>query len=179
MVAYKITSTREELEQILNLQQKNLLKNLSEEEKKEQGFVTVEHTLGILQNMHDVQPHIIATHQNKVVGYALSMHQSFKNDIPVLVPMFDVIEKTVENSLNYIVMGQICIDKDYRGKGIFRGLYDKMKKEVFKNFDAIITEVDALNTRSSNAHKAIGFKELVKYESGGQLWELIIIETNS
>lgn len=64
----------------------------------------------------------------------------------------------------------------YRGKGIFKGLYNKMKDELQGKFNAIITEVDALNIRSSNAHKAIGFKELVKYESDGQLWELIVLK---
>lgn len=175
MITYKTTSTQEELLQILTLQQKNLPKNLSKKEMKEQGFVTVEHDLSILQKMHDVAPHIIAISNNKVVGYALSMDKQFKNDIPVLIPMFEVIEKSPVKKINYILMGQVCIDKKYRGKGLFRGLYNKMKQEV--NFDAIITEVDALNTRSSNAHKAIGFDEICKYESGGQLWELIILYT--
>lgn len=177
MITYKTTSNQEELKQILELQQKNLPKNLSEQEKKEQGFVTVEHDLEILKKMHDVEPHIIAVSNNKVIGYALSMDRQFKNVVPVLVPMFDVIEQSPVKDENYILMGQVCIDKDFRGKGLFRGLYQKMKDEV--NFDAIITEVDALNTRSSNAHKAIGFEEICKYEAGGQLWELIILYTKN
>lgn len=110
---YKITSTEEEMQQILSLQQQNLQKNISEEERKKQGFVTVKHSLRLLKKMHDKQPHIIAKEEDKVVGYALSMHEFFKNEIPILVPMFNVIETSLEKPLNFLVMGQICIDKEY------------------------------------------------------------------
>mgnify|MGYP000294817886 CR=1 FL=1 len=58
-------------------------------------------------------------------------------------------------------MGQICIAKEYRGSGVFRGLYQNMQRFIKGSYEAIITEVDIRNTRSMNAHKAIGFKELV------------------
>jgi ribosomal protein S18 acetylase RimI-like enzyme len=175
MISYKTADTITELQQILSLQQQNLPKNLSEEEQKEQGFLTVEHTLGVLQKMNAIQPHIIAVSNDKVVGYALCMHKSFKKMIPVLVPMFTIIDSFLDTNVDYMVMGQICIDKNYRKKGIFRGLYTKMTEEVSDKYDAIITEVDALNIQSSNAHKAVGFEELTRYESGGQQWELIIM----
>ena len=41
-----------ELEQILDLQRRNLARNLSEREMAESGFVTVEHTLDLLRRMH-------------------------------------------------------------------------------------------------------------------------------
>ena len=49
-----------------------------------------------------------------------------------------------------------------------------MKDELSKEYDAIITEVDVLNTRSSQAHKAVGFEILKNYSSNNQDWELII-----
>ena len=51
-----------------------------------------------------------------------------------------------------------------------------MKQELNSSFNAIITEVDSANVRSSEAHKAIGFKELKTYTSNGQEWELILLE---
>jgi hypothetical protein len=44
MVTYKKVTSNSELYEILNLQAKNLRKNLSEKERKEQGFVTVKHS---------------------------------------------------------------------------------------------------------------------------------------
>ena len=175
MIQFKLTSTKDELKEIIELQQRNLPNSISLEEQQNQGFVTVQHTLGVLEKMHKAHPHVVATHNNKVIGYALCMLKEFKNVVPVLIPMFDQIDK--ELSINYIVMGQVCINKNYRKKGVFRGLYNYMQENISKKYNAIITEVDIKNVRSSEAHKAIGFKTLKEYHSNNQNWELIILPT--
>ena len=76
----------------------------------------------------------------------------------------------------YIIMGQVCVDKAYRQQGVFRKLYDKMQEETSKDFDSILTEVDATNIRSLRAHYAIGFKTLTKYKGDGRDWELIYLK---
>lgn len=173
-VIFKRASTNEELKQILELQRANNAASISEKEKQNEGFVTVQHTFEILKAMNDKCAHIIATHNNRVVGYTLSMVKEFKNTIDVLKPMFQEIEKNINEDTSYITMGQVCIDKAVRKQGIFRGLYEFMKLELNKKYDVIITEVDAENTRSLNAHKAIGFETLKTYSSNNQNWELII-----
>ncbi len=174
MITFTKTSNTAELEQILALQQRNLPKQLSEEEKKTQGFVTVEHDLEILSKMHNLHPHSIAKDNDTIIGYALSMSTSFKNEIPVLVPMFNAIDK-LNIHPNFIVMGQVCVDKAYRGKGIFRGLYDTMAATFSGQFTSIITEIDANNTRSLKAHEVIGFSDLCTYEAGQQLWKVVVM----
>ena len=179
-ITYQRASTAEELKAILNLQQKNLSETLSEDEKSKEGFVTLKHDFEVLEKMNDACPHCIAKSNDKVVGYALCMLQEFRNDVPLLVPMFNEVDNTLKEQhlkLDYVVMGQICIDKSMRGQGIFRGLYSYMSEELKEDFDVIITEVDAKNKRSSNAHLAIGFKIMKKYESNSRLWELIVLET--
>jgi L-amino acid N-acyltransferase YncA len=175
MLTFTQTSTENELHQILELQQRNLPKNLTESEKQHHGFVTVEHDFETLFKMHKVHPHIIAKNNDKVVGYALSMSTAFKDSIPVLIPMFNEIEK-LDVDHNFIVMGQVCIDKEYRGKGIFRGLYQKMSIVFSEEYSSIITEIDAKNLRSINAHKAVGFKTICEYSSNNQLWEVVAME---
>jgi hypothetical protein len=180
MIQYKLTTTEKELTQIIALQQENLFQNISLQEQLEQGFLTVNHSFDLLEKMHNSYPHIIAIDNAKVVGYALCMLPEFKNETPVLIPMFDQIDTVInriENNINYVVMGQICIDKNYRQKGIFKGLYHFMKQNVSEKYNAIITEVDVKNTRSSNAHKAVGFEVLKTYTFNNQVWELIILYT--
>ncbi|MDB0600995.1 GNAT family N-acetyltransferase [Tenacibaculum maritimum] len=176
MVQFNVSSSIEELEEILTLQKENLPFNLSEIERQEQGFVTVEHNLAILKEMHLVHPHIIAKDKGKVVGYALSMSSKFKDDIAILKPMFTEINNSSKANERFIVMGQICIHKEYRRKGVFKGLYTKMKKEFCNDYTAIITEIDLLNTRSINAHKAIGFKNLSTYTANNQNWQIVFME---
>jgi len=179
MILYTSTSTQEELKQILVLQQLNLPHNISSPEREKEGFVTVHHDLDILTRMHNICPHTIAKDGEKVIGYTLCMHPQFGSDIPVLRPMFRQIEKALQDRpevLNsYIVMGQVCIDKAYRGQGVFRKLYEAMKAQVSPNFSKIITEVDSSNKRSLQAHYAIGFQLLKRYQSGGQDWEIILL----
>jgi len=172
-IIYKRVETNQELHQILELQRINIPEVISENEKQAEGFVTVHHTFEILKTMNDTCAHVIAISNNKVIGYALCMLKVFKEDIEVLRPMFQQIDNCLQAEETYFVMGQICIDKTYRKQGVFRGMYGFMKHEMDAAFDMIITEVDAENTRSLNAHYAIGFKHLHSYNSKNQNWELI------
>ncbi|KJD31304.1 hypothetical protein PK35_15855 [Tamlana nanhaiensis] len=177
-VTYKFATNTQELQQILHLQQKNLPSVLSTKEKIAQGFVTVQHSLEILNEMNRVCPHVIALYKDELVGYALSMDKVFKNSIPILKPMFEVIDKHVDAHFSYIVMGQICVAKNYRGQGVFRGLYRFMANTFKANYNGIITEVDVANTRSMQAHYAIGFKTLHNYVLNNQEWEVLMLPLN-
>lgn len=178
MITYHRVKTNAELEEILELQRQNLRQNLGEQEQVKEGFVSLEHSFKVLKEMNNACAHCIAKKNGKVVGFALSMLKNFKNDVPLLLPMFEKIEEVVMQgkfSSNYMVMGQICIAKTARSKGVFRGLYRYMEKEMKGQFEAIVTEVDTKNIRSSNAHRAVGFSLLKKYTSNNQLWEIIFL----
>jgi len=172
---YTTATTNEELIQILSLQQMNLKSAVSSDEMEKEGFVTVHHTLDVLTRMNNACPHIIAKDGDKVVGYALSMTDDFKDEISVLRPMFTELDNV--NIQNFITMGQICVAKTHRKMGIFRGLYNAMKIASYPKYDAIITEVDAINSRSLGAHYAVGFEKICTYSSLGQDWELISLKT--
>ncbi len=177
MIHYKQCDTTNEIEQILHLQQKNLPEVLSETARRQQGFVTVKHDQALLDAMNQTWPHTLAKKGDEVIGYALSMHPKFGKDIAVLLPMFQKIE-SISQSRQYMVMGQICIAKAYRGQGVFRGLYRAMLDFLGNSFTQIITEVDAKNTRSLNAHLAIGFKQILRYPTQEHEWVLLSLKKN-
>ncbi|MEO0897910.1 MAG: GNAT family N-acetyltransferase [Bacteroidota bacterium] len=178
-VTYTLASTENHLQQILDLQEKNLAESVSEEEAAREGFVTVKHDLELLALMNEEFQHAIALDGDKVVGYALIMERSLENTIPILVPMFKAINASIymEQELAespYCVMGQVCIDKDYRGKGVFKGLYDELILQVKPYFAFLITEIDARNTRSLRAHEKLDFQHIKTYTSEeGREWVLI------
>lgn len=172
-IKYSRCDSREELLQILQLQQENLAGNLSSVEKSKEGFTTVMHSEDLLNEMNKACAHILAKDGARVAGYALCMHPDFAQDIEVLRPMFDKIEEQLHSCGNFMVMGQICIDRPYRKKGIFRGLYDHMRAALLPEYGMIVTEVDAENGRSLQAHHAIGFVDQLVYSSGGRNWHLI------
>ena len=174
-IIYKRVDSNKELIQILELQRANIPSIISEEDKVKEGFVTVHHTFEILKAMNNKCAHIIAKNNDKVIGYALCMLKEFKEEIEVLRPMFKQIDSCLNNDETYIVMGQICIDKQFRKQGVFRGLYNLMKQEMSSLYDMIITEVNVANTRSMNAHYAIGFKTLYSYRSNNQNWKILYL----
>jgi GNAT superfamily N-acetyltransferase len=173
-ISYTRASTRDELKQIRTLQLQNISSNITAEEKLQEGFVTVLHTAELLQQMNAACAHIIAKDEQKVAGFALVMLSEFRNEIEVLLPMFERIDALIPPNKTYVIMGQICVDKDYRKQGIFRQLYQFYKKELHQQFDYLITEVAAINLRSMNAHQSVGFKTIESYEEDGILWNIMI-----
>lgn len=179
MIHYSTTRTNEDLQQIIRLQQCNLPASISHDEAKKEGFVSVQHDIELLKNISGRYGHVIAKHDDKVVGYALVMLKDAREDIPVLVPMFEQIDGLEYEGrsfaeISYFVMGQVCIDKNFRGQGIFKGLYAKLRDEMKNDFELVVTEIASRNTRSMQAHEAAGFKRLLQYESPEkELWEIV------
>lgn len=180
MIKITTSSTEKDLLEILDLQKRNLSSGLSVEEKVNQGFVTVAHHLDDLKKMQYYEPNIIAKDDEKVIAYILAMTKKSKADIPVLVSMFDGFNHIEYNGkaiadYKYLVVGQVCIDKNYRGQGLFDKCYQVYKQQFESFYEFAITEVATVNLRSMNAHKRVGFKEIKKTkDSNGLEWSIVI-----
>jgi hypothetical protein len=180
VIIYTKAQTGKDLEGILSLQKANLPSALSNDEMALQGFVTVVHTLDNLQAMNEREPHIIAKTDEQVIAYLLAMTPASQDSLPVLRPMFQVFEslgykgKTV-SAYHYIVVGQVCVDKVYRGQGVLDNCYQLYKNTFQPNYDFAITEIATRNIRSINAHKRVGFNERHRYIApNGEEWSIVI-----
>ncbi len=179
-ITFTTIKTDQEIQQLLDLQQKNLTKNISEDVANDQGFVTVVHNFDLLSRMNQAVPQIIAKDGDKVIGYALVMPESFRFDIPVLTAMFTMLDeleyegRLIKNTA-YYAMGQICVAEGYRGQGVFDGLYDKHKSELSNRFELCVTEIAKRNLRSLAAHKRVGFEIIHEYFDVNypELWEVV------
>lgn len=179
---YEITqvSSDDQIFQILKLQSENLKRSLSLESITNDGFVTCEHDFTLLKKMNEPDAHIIAQNDGVIVGYCLVMAPRWRNELDVLRMMFEKIESTKWKSkkilpTDYITMGQVCIHKDHRSKGLFKKMYNYYKKQLSDQFKYCVTEVATENLRSLNAHGAVGFQKLFSYiADDGKSWELII-----
>ena len=183
-IQFTTVSTADEVRQILDLQKKNLAISLSPETMATQGFVTVQHDPLVLQRMNEVAPAVIAKDGGQVAGYALVMPRAFAPEVPILLPMFAMLNgltwknKTLRDNPRWFVMGQICVAEGYRGAGIFDRLYLKMKEVYRPQYDFTVTEVAERNTRSMRAHERVGFQTLHTYPDGttGEVWRVILLE---
>jgi hypothetical protein len=180
-IHFTAVSTADELGQILDLQAANLVSALTPDTRASQGFVTVRHDAGVLERMNAAAPGIIAKDGDRVVGYALVMPRAFAADVPILQPLFEMLDalswrgRLLRDWTRWFVMGQICIAEGYRGRGIFEGLYRTMAAGYRDRYDATITEVAARNTRSLRAHARAGFQTLHVYADAttGEDWHVI------
>src|ERR1700694_442102 len=147
-----------ELLQILELQQQNLARNLMPGEIASQGFVTVEHSLDVLRRMHALAPSIVARDGEALAGYALVIPVECRSFVPILDPMFQRLEALrVER---FYAMGQVCVGKAWRGRGVFDLLYKAHREHLRGAYECVVTEVATRNTRSMRAHERVGFTVL-------------------
>lgn len=177
---FTTAQTELELQQILDLQYRNLPAQLSQTEQSNQGFVTVRHNLQLLKQMNEAVPQIIAKDGDTLAGYALVMPQAFRSLIPVLEPMFAQLDQLSYEgvpfvNIPYYVMGQICVAEAYRGQGVFDGLYHQHKIELASRFRLCVTEVAKRNTRSMRAHERVGFEVIYSYQDATDDWNVVVL----
>jgi len=180
MIVYTTAKTNEDIVQILELQKCNLPKNLTDEQKASEGFVTVIHSFDTLKRMNTIEQSIIAKEGERVIGYLLAMTRKSRNAIPVLIPMFNIFDNVGYcnkkiSQYKYIVVGQVCIARAWRGQGILDNSYAEYKKQFRGKYDFAITEIHEKNKRSLNAHKRIGFETVHHYQDPqGDEWNVVL-----
>ena len=172
-------NTDQELEQILQLQRQNLKQNISQEEKDAQGFLTMQFNLPMLQQLHAIAPSVIIKHHEEVVAYAMTVTLEGRQAYPDLEPMFVNFEKLQWQGkplydFRFYVMGQICVSKAHRGKGLVPLLYQHHKTVYSPYYDFIITEISTSNYRSLQAHRRIGFETIQTYTDSMDTWNVVV-----
>lgn len=162
-----------DLDGILALQRQNLEASVGADEAAREGFVTVVHTREALAAMHALCPSIVARVGKEVVGYALVMPLECRAFVPILEPMFDKLATLDLGGARAYIMGQVCIAKSQRGRGIFDSLYAAHRTNLSHRFDLCVTEVAVRNARSLRAHERVGFERLLTYRDATDEWALI------
>jgi ribosomal protein S18 acetylase RimI-like enzyme len=179
MLTIKRVSTIAELAGIQKLQQINLKKNLEPAEAETEGFVLAEYTLAFLETMHRASPSVIAKNGEEVVGYALVALPAIRHQHDLLGDLFNTIDKTTYRhkllkDAKYVVVGQLCVAKQFRGMGLVQQLYQFFKQVLEKDFDYCITDVAQDNPRSLKAHTKSGFQVVNTLVYGGVSWDIVL-----
>ena len=179
-IVFTQVSTDSEVQQILDLQSQNLAASLTPEIIASQGFVTVKHDPEVLRQMNRIYPSVIAKAGTSLAGYCLVMPREFAPKVPILAPMFQMLEtlswlgRPLRES-RWFVMGQVCVAEAFRGQGVFDGMYQKLREVCRRDFDFVVTEVAERNTRSMRAHQRVGFETIHTYpdDTTGEMWHVI------
>ncbi len=179
-ISVTTASSTADLEGILRLQRQNLADQLSPEAISSQGFVTVRHRLEDLERMHALEPSIIAKERDIVIAYILAMTLEARDFIPILEPMFSVIEKLAWQGsplLNFpfLLVGQVCVDQHHRGTGLLSTCYTAFRDTYAPRYAFALTEIATRNTRSIRAHARVGFQTIHRYaDPRGEDWDIVL-----
>lgn len=176
-------ASQDDLEGIKSLQNKNLRKLISPDEAKSEGFVTAEYSVDFLKEMHGVFPSVVAkeTETNKIVGYALvatrasSMKHELLRDLVGKIDSLSNERGEPLKDMNYVLVGQLCVAKEYRGKGLVNGMYAHFRNVLQgQGFHCCITDVARDNPRSIRAHHKVGFRSVHTISHDGVQFDVIV-----
>ena len=179
MVSIQLVNTTAELVGVQQLQRKNLRKEIGETEALSQGFLMAEFDMPFLNAMQAASPAVIAKDNDEVVGYALVATQAVRDLHPLLADLFNQIDQLTFQgialqSANYVVVGQLCVAKEYRGQGLVQGLYNYFRESLQSHYQFGITDVAQANQRSLKAHIKTGFQVIHSIEYGGIGWDIVL-----
>jgi hypothetical protein len=149
-------ATLNDIEGVLDLQKLYLVSNLSEEEKKA-GFVTTPFTVDQLTFVINNGGLFLAKDNAKTIAYIFAESWDFFSQYPIfehmisLFPTLSFLDFEI-NTTNSFQYGPICIDKEYRGKGLINSLFEFMRIHIEKRYPLAVTFINKNNAPSLKAH---------------------------
>jgi ribosomal protein S18 acetylase RimI-like enzyme len=184
MINIKRVTVFSELEGIRKLQEDNLKRNLPADEAETEGFVTAEYSIEFLETLHKAGPSIIAKEGDQVVGYALVAVKSVGHQHELLSDLFNYVDKISYRGLmlknvSYVIVGQLCVAKNYRGLGLVHQMYQHFKKSLTGEYDCCITDVAENNPRSLKVHLKTGFQVIDSFSYAGSNWNIVLWDWKS
>ena len=163
---------------ILALQEANLFDNLSTEARQD-GFLSARFTRDQLVQMDRDVGVLVACDVERVVGYVCASGVELNRQFPLLLAM---IERYGEMRFQgraladqkTFVYGPVCVDRAYRGRGVLRGLFRALLREIPAGFDAGVAFVANANQRSLAAHVAgLGMDDVGEFDFKGQRYRIL------
>ncbi len=181
-IEFTTVSEPRQVDLILALQAENHRDHVDAATAASDGFTSVRHEPAVLQAMNRAYPSAIALAGGELAGYCLMMAREFRDRVPVLQPMFDLLDRLewrgepLASNPRWFVMGQVCVARGFRGMAVFDGIYHELRRVYSPQFDFVVTEISQRNPRSLNAHKRVGFKPLHVYPdpATAEMWEVVV-----
>ena len=165
----------EDYPEILELQSANFIANLTEKERQ-QGFLSAQFTAGQAARIAEDLGTTVAVVNGRVAGFLCAFRQEFDTGSPVIAKMLNSFNclsfegKPLSSFRNYIY-GPVCIGREFRGRGLLRGLYEAQKRDLAGQFEIGVAFVSRDNLHSLSAHVGgLGMIEAGDFEVKGNVY---------
>jgi hypothetical protein len=176
---FRYTRARpEHYQAVLRLHCANLIANLSDDQRRG-GFLSAEFTLDQVAQMAEDLGTTIALAENSVVGFVCAFRREFAAGSPIIAKMVDCYDRLVFGGkplsiYNSYIYGPVCIAREYRRRGLLRGLYAAQRKDLAAQFEVGVAFVSRDNPHSLDAHVAgLGMTEVGNFECNGSTYAIV------
>ena len=151
-------ATKQDIEAIMQLQEKYHVSNLTETEKQTKGFVTMKVTHEQFAHLTVSSGVFIAVAESgQLAAYALTSDWTYYSQWAIIQEMESLLTDfslenvaiTTKNSFQY---GPVCIDEAFRGQGILGQLFKAIQSIYVPKYVFAITFINKQNERSMKAH---------------------------
>ena len=185
-VAFTYTTAKDlkDLIQIQKLQDKYHKDSIPKKLWRQKGYLTLRYSLELLQKAGYYYPPIVTKYKDEIIGYLLIFDQKIQGMHPVVDHFIGEINpirflgKPLKY-LNYVMVGQVCVDQKYSGNGIARSMYAHFKKFYSSSFSYCVTDINISNIRSLKLHYDLGFQLIGKSYTEEAEWNIVLLDLNS
>jgi hypothetical protein len=164
--------------QIVRLQRANYIANLTAEERRE-GFLSAEFSLEQVRAIATDLGIAIVTMDDDLAGCVCAIRREFDHGSLVVAKMLESYDQArfegkPLSAFNSYIYGPVCIARQYRRRGLLRGLYGFQKKDLAGQFEVGVALVSHSNPHSMQAHvEGLGMTEAGEFEVNGNLFAIL------
>src|SRR5688500_1541312 len=168
----------EDYAEIVRRQRANYSASLAAEERRE-GFLSAEFSLDQVAAIASDLGIAIVTMDDDLAGCLCGVRREFNHGSPVVAKMLESYDQAwfqgkPLSAFNSYIYGPVCIARQYRRRGLLRGLYDFQKKDLAGQFDVGAALVSHSNPHSMRAHgEGLGMTEAGELGRNGNLFALV------
>ena len=177
-ISYRRAS-REEYPAILRLQSANYIGNLLAEERQ-QGFLSAQFSSAQVSEIAQDLGTMVALVGSEVAGFLCAFRREFNTGSPVIAKMLECYDRVKFDgkplsSYNSYIYGPVCIGREYRQRGLLRGLYEAQKHDLAGQFEVGVAFVSRSNPHSISAHVAgLGMMEIGDFDVKDNTYVILV-----
>jgi hypothetical protein len=168
---------------LLELQEANLRDNLSEAERS-QGFLSARFSRDQFTTMDQDVAVIVATLDGAIAGYLCGSSVQFNRRFALLAAMIERyphVELYGRPLASYasFVYGPACVDRNFRGHGVLRGLYRNLLHTAAEQYSIGVAFVAQANAHSLSAHvQGLGMHDVGSFDFDGRGYRILAFSTD-
>ncbi|MCZ6624874.1 MAG: hypothetical protein O7B35_11695 [Deltaproteobacteria bacterium] len=168
----------EDFSAILRLQAANLIGNLKPEDRRD-GFLSAEFSHQQIAEMASEIALLVACDKAQVFGYLCTYSCNYGKQFPILAAMVQSFDHVFYqgkplSSYHSFIYGPVCIDRSHRERGLLRGLYEMLVREVAGKYEVGTAFVSKDNPHSLAAHvKGLGMSVTGEFEFRGRNYDIL------